>query len=123
MASILFNEIKYTLSSLLDGIDIGDIGLPEIQRRFVWPNIKVRDLFDSMYRGFPVGYLLFWVNGIWEHHRQIGTEPKQKIARLLVVDGQQRLTSLYAVLKGIPIIRDNYKKKNSHCLPTKRQTI
>lgn len=110
MAEILFNEIKYTLSSLLDGIDIGDIGLPEIQRQFVWSNTKVRDLFDSMYKGFPVGYLLFWVNGIGEGHKQIGTGPKQKkIARLLIVDGQQRLTSLYAVIKGIPVIRENYK--------------
>lgn len=111
MSSILFKEMKYSLSKLIDDIDIGEIGLPEIQRSFIWPNIKVRDLFDSMYRGFPVGYLLFWVNGVWENHRQIGTQPKQKIARLLIVDGQQRLTSLYAVLKGIPVIRDNYKKE------------
>jgi len=109
MAEILFNEIKYTLSSLLDEIDIGDIGLPEIQRQFIWSNTKVRDLFDSMYKGFPVGYLLFWVNGIGEKHKQIGTDKKQKIARLLIVDGQQRLTSLYAVIKGIPILRENYK--------------
>ena len=48
MASILFNEIKYPLSNLLDAIDIGDRGLPEIQRQFIWPNKKVRDLFDSI---------------------------------------------------------------------------
>lgn len=111
MGSILFKEVSYALSKLIEEIDMGEIGLPEIQRQFIWPNIKVRDLFDSMYRGFPVGYLLFWVNGILENHRQIGTDPKQRIARLLIVDGQQRLTSLYAVIKGIPVIRENYKKE------------
>ncbi len=57
-----FKKVDYDLSGLLHFIDIGDIGLPDIQRPFVWSNAKVRDLFDSMYRGFPVGYLLFWEN-------------------------------------------------------------
>ena len=111
MATILFNEIRFPLTNLLDLIDMGEIGLPEIQRQFVWKNTKVRDLFDSMYRGFPVGYLLFWANGMAENHKKIGTDQKQRIARLLVVDGQQRLTSLYAVIKGVPVIRENYKKE------------
>ena len=57
-----FKRVEYDLSVLLHYIEIGDIGLPDIQRPFVWSNAKVRDLFDSMYRGFPVGYLLFWEN-------------------------------------------------------------
>ena len=111
MAATLFKEVSYSLAKLINDIEMGEIGLPEIQRTFVWANTKVRDLFDSMYRGFPVGYLLFWVNGIYDGHRQIGAEPKQKIARLLIVDGQQRLTSLYAVMKGISVIRENYKQE------------
>ena len=107
----LFKEVGYSLSKLLEDIDIGEIGLPEIQRPFVWPNSKVRDLFDSMYRGFPVGYLLFWVNGFSEVHRQIGTDAKQKVPRLLIVDGQQRLTSLYAVIKSIPVVRKDYRQE------------
>lgn len=114
MGATLFKEISYSLSKLISDIELGEIGLPDIQRPFVWPNTKVRDLFDSMYRGFPVGYLLFWENGIYDGHRQIGTEPKQKIARLLIVDGQQRLTSLYSVLKGIPVIRENYRQERIH---------
>ena len=56
-----------------------------------------------MYKGFPVGYLLFWSNAISGTNRAIGTDTKQKtIPRLLIVDGQQRLTSLYAVLKEHP---------------------
>lgn len=111
MATTLFKEVKYSLSKLVQDIEMGEIGLPEIQRPFVWKNNKVRDLFDSMYRGFPVGYLLFWANGGVDGHRQIGTDYKQKIARLLIVDGQQRLTSLYAVLKGIPVVREDFRKE------------
>ena len=110
MSNILFTEVTYPLSNLLENIALGEIGLPEIQRPFVWPNSKVRDLFDSMYRGFPVGYLLFWVNGA-NGVRQIGENTKQKISRLLIVDGQQRLTSLYAVIKGIQVVRSNYNKE------------
>ena len=110
----LFKEVGYSLSLLIENIEMGEIGLPEIQRPFVWPNSKVRDLFDSMYRGFPVGYLLFWVNGFSEVHRQIGTNVKQKVPRLLIVDGQQRLTSLYAVMKGIPVLRKDYSQERIH---------
>lgn len=109
MSATLFKEVNYSLSKLTADIDMGEIGLPELQRPFVWPNAKVRDLFDSMYKGYPVGYLLFWANGTGSGHRQIGTDAKQKVPRLLIVDGQQRLTSLYAVIKGLPIVRDNYK--------------
>jgi hypothetical protein len=110
----LFKEVGYSLSKLIEDIEIGEIGLPEIQRPFVWPNSKVRDLFDSMYRGFPVGYLLFWVNGFSEVHRQIGMDVKQKVPRLLIVDGQQRLTSLYAVMKGISVLRKDYSQERLH---------
>lgn len=109
MNTTLFKEINYSLAKIVEDIDMGEIGLPELQRPFVWPNTKVRDLFDSMYKGFPVGYLLFWANGIGDSHRQIGLNAKQKYPRLLIVDGQQRLTSLYAVLKGINVLRDNYR--------------
>lgn len=111
MSATLFKEVNYSLSKLIADIDMGEIGLPELQRPFVWPNIKVRDLFDSMYKGFPVGYLLFWANGTASGHRQIGANTKQKVPRLLIVDGQQRLTSLYAVLKGLPVLRENYKSE------------
>lgn len=111
MSTTLFKEVTYPLNKLIQDIEIGEIGLPELQRPFVWTNAKVRDLFDSMYKGFPVGYLLFWANGVGEDHRQIGTNSKQKVSRLLIVDGQQRLTSLYAVLRGIEVVRQSYKKE------------
>jgi hypothetical protein len=111
MTNTLFKEVSYSLSKLIQDIEMGELGLPDIQRPFVWPNTKVRDLFDSMYKGFPVGYLLFWVNAIADNQRHIGTGTRQKSPRLLIVDGQQRLTSLYAVLKGIPIVRDDFKQE------------
>lgn len=118
----LFKEVGYSLSALIDDIDMGEIGLPDIQRPFIWGNSKVRDLFDSMYRGFPVGYLLFWVNGFSEIHRQIGTDQKQKVPRLLIVDGQQRLTSLYAVMKGLPVVRKDYSQQRIYIAFRPRDT-
>lgn len=106
----LFKEVSYNLSTLIQQIDLGVIGLPDIQRPFVWKDTKVRDLFDSMYKGYPVGYFLFWANANVEGTKGIGTGQKQKHPTLLIVDGQQRLTSLYAVVKGQEVIRENYEK-------------
>lgn len=108
----LFKEVNYNLSTLIQQIDLGIIGLPDIQRPFVWKDTKVRDLFDSMYRGYPVGYFLFWANGYQEHTKTIGEPTKQKPPQLLIVDGQQRLTSLFAVMKQRSIIRQNYETEN-----------
>ena len=81
----LFAHIDFPLATLLDQIELGQIGLPQIQRPFVWPNSKVRDLFDSMYHGYPVGYLLFWSNGLSGGHKQIGTDSKQMVPQILIV--------------------------------------
>lgn len=118
MASTLFKEVTYSLSKLVHDIEMGEIGLPDIQRPFVWHNNKVRDLFDSMFKGFPVGYLLFWAGAANNGQKQIGTDEKQKYARLLIVDGQQRLTSLFAVLKGIPVVREDFKKEKICLIPS-----
>ncbi len=109
MTTTLFKEVGYSLAVLINNIQMGTIGLPDIQRPFVWKNAKVRDLFDSMYRGYPVGYFLFWENQVGVKTKQIGATNHQKVPNLLIVDGQQRLTSLYAVLKGIPVVRENYQ--------------
>lgn len=107
-----FKRVDYDLSGLLHYLDIGDIGLPDIQRPFVWSNAKVRDLFDSMYRGFPVGYFLFWENASVGGTKHIGTDGKQHMTpSRLIVDGQQRLTSLYAVFRGRKVLDDDYKER------------
>lgn len=108
-----FKKVDYDLSGLLHYIDIGDIALPDIQRPFVWSNAKVRDLFDSMYRGFPVGYFLFWENVTGGASKQIGVGSKQHtVARLLIVDGQQRLTSLFAVFRGRKVLDEDYHERS-----------
>ena len=111
MSNTAFAQVTYSLDTLVNNIEMGHVGLPDIQRPFVWPNSKVRDLFDSMYRGYPVGYLLFWANGLISGHRTIGSDPKQVSPNLVIVDGQQRLTSLYAVVKGVQVVRSNYSSE------------
>lgn len=107
-----FKRVDYDLDGLLHFIDLGDIALPDIQRPFVWSNAKVRDLFDSMYRGFPVGYFLFWENTNETGVKQIGVGTKQhNTAARLIVDGQQRLTSLYAVFRGQKVLDADYKER------------
>lgn len=107
----IFRPTKFTLRNLVDDIGRGDIALPELQRPFVWANAKVRDLFDSMYRGFPVGYLLFWETGAVAGTRKIGSEEKHaKVPRWLIVDGQQRMTSLYSVITGASVVREDYSE-------------
>ena len=107
-----FKRVDYDLSNLLTYIKLGDIGLPDIQRPFVWSNAKVRDLFDSMYRGFPVGYFLFWENAAAANTHRIGTDAKaHHVPARLIVDGQQRLTSLFAVFTGTPVLDDDFKER------------
>lgn len=108
MSDIVFTKVDFSLRSLVDHVEMGQIGLPDIQRPFVWKNTKVRNLFDSMYKGYPVGYLLFWESGATNGARTIGADRKQLTPSLLIVDGQQRLTSLYAVVKGIAVVREDY---------------
>jgi hypothetical protein len=109
MTETVFAKVDFTLGSLMDAIEHGTVGLPDIQRPFVWKNAKVRNLFDSMFRGYPIGYLLFWENASAEGGKTIGVDRKQKVPQQLIVDGQQRLTSLYAVIKGVPVVRESYE--------------
>lgn len=112
MSTSSFTKVDYPLLNLIQQIEFGSIGLPDIQRPFVWTPAQIRDLFDSMYKGFPVGYLLFWENNHFNGTRQIGISDKQaRVPRLLIVDGQQRLTSLFAVFKGIPVLTQDYEHK------------
>ena len=98
--STLYRDTGYSLILLIEDIKKGRIALPDIQRPFVWSSAKTRDLFDSMYRGYPIGTLMLWETGADVGTRKIGTGEPEKAPQLLIVDGQQRLTSLYAVLTG-----------------------
>lgn len=109
---LLFSTNNYPISLLIDQIDRGMIGLPELQRPFVWPNVNVRNLLDSLYRGYPAGFLLFWQTGVEVGLKGIGTKNERAVPGLAIVDGQQRLTSLYAVIKGREMLRANFKREH-----------
>lgn len=103
-----FTTMSYPVSTLLGQIALGQIGLPELQRPFVWDRAQVRDLMDSLYRGYPAGYFLMWQTSKDVGSNPIGADGKQTTPNTLVVDGQQRLTSLYAVFTGAPVYTENF---------------
>jgi len=100
MSKQQFSSTGYPISLLLDQIDHGQLGLPDLQRPYVWDRAKVRDLFDSLYRGYPAGYFLFWSPPEEADGRRIGADKPEDSPPKMIVDGQQRLTGLYAVIKG-----------------------
>ena len=87
------------ISTLLDHIDNGHMALPEFQRGYVWNRDQVRGLFDSLYRRHPVGGLLVWATESQTAQHRGGAQLAPGIVKLLL-DGQQRMTSLYGVLRG-----------------------
>ncbi len=95
---------------LVNGISNGSIQLPDLQRPFVWPATKVRDLFDSMYRGYPVGVLMFWDVAAEGETRSIAVDAKLG-ATHQIIDGQQRLTSLFAAMQGHPVRDNAYRER------------
>lgn len=109
MSNQIFSETSGSISALIGYIENGDLALPELQRPFVWGNKRVRDLFDSMYRGYPIGYFLIWKNGTGEKMMHIGADEKiHKSPSMLLIDGQQRLTALYSIIKKTEIRDKDY---------------
>jgi hypothetical protein len=87
--------------------------LPEMQRRYVWPATRVRDLLDSLYRGYPSGTILVWETDDEIETRGLAVKATKKpvgTQRLLLLDGQQRITSLTAIISGEPVQVRNKKK-------------
>jgi hypothetical protein len=99
----IFEHGQRSIASLISDIERGMIALPDLQRRFVWEDTKVRDLLDSLFVGFPVGTLVFWHTSNEKDARALGAEKPGLRASTLVIDGQQRLTSLYAVMRGVDV--------------------
>lgn len=110
MSTAKFTTMSYPISTLLGQVELGQIGLPELQRPFVWDRAQVRDLMDSLYRGYPAGHFLMWQASADVGAIPIGADGKQTAPSTLVVDGQQRLTSLHAVFKGAPVYNDKFER-------------
>ena len=101
-----YNPNSLSVSAILGLIASGDIAIPEIQRPFVWKKTQVRDLLDSLYKGYPTGYLIIWKN------------PNVKLkdgsvsaGKKILIDGQQRVTALMTAIAGIPVVNASYKKE------------
>jgi hypothetical protein len=109
-------QTSLKVSELVNKVLRGELALPEMQRRYVWPATRVRDLLDSLYRGYPSGTILVWdtdESDIIDGSRPLSvpasltqTTPR----RLLLLDGQQRVTSLSSVLTGQPVHVRNRKR-------------
>lgn len=95
-----------SIGTLLGYINGGIIAIPEIQRPFVWDSTKVRDLIDSLYKGYPIGYIITWKNPSVKLKDGTSSEGKQ-----ILIDGQQRIMALRASLLGKEVLDNNYKKK------------
>ena len=97
---------NYTVETLLSNIKSGSIAIPEMQRPFVWDSSKVRDLVDSLYKGFPVGYIIVWQNP--DVKLKDGTKSSGK---KVLIDVQQRITAMAAAIVGQEVLDDHYKWK------------
>lgn len=95
------------VDTLLSWIKAGEIAIPEIQRPFVWKAAKVRDLIDSLYQGYPVGYIITWRNpDVKLKNGELSAGKK------VLIDGQQRITALTAAIVGQRVLNKNYKEVN-----------
>lgn len=102
-----------TVRELVDKVKRKELSLPEMQRKYVWPATRVRDLLDSLYRGYPSGNILVWETDEDVVTRDMSVLPDQTpttSSRLLLLDGQQRITSLAAILTGEPVQVRNRKR-------------
>ena len=102
---------NHKIQTLIDQYVREELMLPAMQRKYVWKQTQVRDLIDSIYRGYPSGSILIWETEIIPKTRDASLKTNQDNAmtrRLMLLDGQQRITSLAAVITGIPIrIKEN----------------
>lgn len=101
-----YRATSVTVEDILSWIKQGQIGLPEMQRPFVWSTSKVRDLIDSLYNDYPIGYIVTWENPIAKLKNNSSSLNKQ-----IIIDGQQRLTALEAALVGEKVVTRRYTRK------------
>lgn len=100
----MYSVTQSAVTQLLADVRSDRIAIPELQRPFVWDSVKVRDLMDSLYKGYPVGYLITW--------QSVGAKLKGghvAAHQQILIDGQQRITALRAAVAGLPVINKRYK--------------
>ena len=114
MQNSIYNPISLEVGNILKDVQTGKIGLPDLQRPFVWGNEKVRDLLDSMLRGYPIGYVMLWDSPSDNAGKKTAIGSNQKVytvPKSLVIDGQQRLTALLSSLYGVSVRDKNFRER------------
>jgi hypothetical protein len=101
-----YSVSQYSVNTILSAIESGDIAIPEIQRPFVWKGPLVRDLIDSLYNGFPTGYLI-----IWQSPSVRLKDGRDSLGKKILIDGQQRVTALMTALAGHSVLTNDYQEK------------
>ncbi|WP_446897869.1 DUF262 domain-containing protein [Clostridium sp. LBM24168] len=101
-----FHVYNTQIQNIISWINSDEIAIPEIQRPFLWDSTKVRDLMDSLYKGYPVGYLIVWKNP--DVRLKDGTISNGK---KILIDGQQRVAAIEAAISGESVADKNYKIK------------
>ncbi len=104
MSTQRYAVTPHPIETLLTWVKSGEIAIPEIQRPFVWDATKVRNLLDSLYQGYPVGYLIAWRNPTVKLKDGTASAGKR-----ILIDGQQRVTALMASLLGNEVLTDDYE--------------
>lgn len=104
MSTQRYSVTPHPIETLLTWVKSGEIAIPEIQRPFVWEATKVRNLLDSLYQGYPVGYLIAWRNPTVKLKDGTSSAGKR-----ILIDGQQRVTALMAALLGHEVLNKNYE--------------
>jgi len=105
MSSQRYSVNQPLIEILIAWVKSGEIAIPEIQRPFVWGSTKVRDLMDSLYQGYPIGYIIAWRNPNIKLKDGSLSEGKK-----ILIDGQQRVTALTAAIIGEQVVNKEYKK-------------
>ena len=95
-----------TVENILGTIRNEEIAIPEIQRPFVWKGAQVRDLIDSLYNGYPAGYLI-----VWQNPNVKLKDGSTSIGKKILIDGQQRVTALMTAIDGREVLLDDYSSK------------
>lgn len=104
MSTQRYSVTPHPIETLLTWVKSGDIAIPEIQRPFVWEPSKVRNLLDSLYQGYPVGYLIAWRNPTVKLK-----DGSLSAGKRILIDGQQRVTALMAALLGREVLTQDYE--------------
>ena len=100
-----FTNTSMSIRALLGLIEANDIAIPEIQRPFVWKRSQVRDLMDSLYKGYPTGYIILWKN----HDTKL-KDGRMSAGKKIVIDGQQRITAMMTAIAGRAVLDSDFNE-------------